>query len=90
MASDSTSGYGYSLTGTCSNLRRNGDIVSVDVSVEGSSYYSGDLYIDGNSVGRSWASVNGGSGSGSRTVSWSNHPGAFTNTTVTCRMKYTI
>lgn len=85
----STSGYGYSLTGNCSNLRRSGDTVYVNVSVSGSSYYSGNLYIDGTGVGSSWASANGGSSSGSRTLSW-NNPGAFTSRSITCRMRYQI
>ena len=85
----STSGYGYSLTANCSNLRRSGDTVYVDVSISGSSYYSGSLYIDGVSVGSSWSSANGGSSSGSRTLSW-NNPGVFSSRDITCRLKYQI
>lgn len=87
MATDSTSGYGYSLSGTTSNLRRSGATVYVDVSVSGSSWYSGELSIAGSGVGSPWKSANGGSSSGSRTLSWSS-PGAFTSRTVDCMMKY--
>lgn len=87
MASDS--GYGWSHSASCRNLRRSGATVYVDVSTSGSSYYYGELYISGSSVGSSWKSANGGSSSGSRTLSW-NCPGAFTSRSVECRMKYSI
>lgn len=85
----STSGYGYSLTGNCTNLRRSGRTVYVDVSASGSSTYSGTLYVDGTQVGSSWSSANGGSSSGSRTLSWDN-PGAFSSRSVTVRLRYQI
>lgn len=82
------SGYGWTLDGSCSNLRRSGRTVYVDVSASGSSYYSGTLYIDGTEVD-SWSSGGGGSGSGSRTLSW-DCPGAFSSRTVSVRLKYQI
>lgn len=85
----STSGYGYSLTGNCSNLRRSGDTVYVDVSISGSSYYSGELSVEGYGVGSSWLSANGGSSSGTKTLSW-NNPGAFSSREISCRLKYQI
>ena len=85
----STSGYGYSLTANCSNLRRDGDTVYVTVSISGSSYYSGTLYVQGTATGNSWLNANGGSGSGTRTLSW-NCPGAFSSRTIECRMNYQI
>ena len=85
----STSGYGYSLTGNCSNLRRSGDTVYVTVSISGSSYYSGTLYINGSAVGSSWVNANGGSSSDSKTLSW-NNPGAFSSRSIECRMNYQI
>lgn len=83
------SGYGWTHNASCSNLTRNGATVSVTVSTSGSSYYSGTLYIDGTKVGSSWLSANGGSSSGSRTLSW-NCPGAFSSRDITCRMIYQI
>ena len=85
----SSSGYGWEHSANCSNLRREGATVKVDVSTSGSSYYSGTLYIDGTAVGSAWASANGGSSSGSRTLSW-NNPGAFSSRNITCRMVYQI
>lgn len=83
------SGYGWTHNASCSNLTRNGATVSVKVSTDGSSYYSGTLYIDGTAVGSSWVSANGGSSSGSRTLTW-NCPGAFSSRQITCRMVYQI
>lgn len=83
----SHSGYGWEHSANCSNLRREGAIVKVDVSTSGSSYYSGTLYIDGTAVGSAWRSASGGSSSGSRTLEW-NNPGAFSSRAITCRMIY--
>ena len=77
----------YSLSANCSNLRRNGRTVYVTVSASGSSSYSGTLYINGSEVGRSWINANGGSTSGSKTLSW-DCPGAFSSRSITCRLKY--
>ena len=87
MASDS--GYGWSHSANCSNLRREGAKVLVDVSTSGSSSYSGTLYIDGNVVGTPWRNANGGSSSDSKTLEW-NNPGPFSNRSITCRMTYQI
>ena len=83
------SGYGWSHTANGGTLSRNGATVSFTITTSGSSYYSGTLYINGSAVGSSWLNANGGSSSGSKTLTW-NCPGAFSSRSITCRMIYQI
>lgn len=82
----SGSGYSYSVSGYCDNPYRDGKYIKVVVHASGSSTYSGTLYINGSAVGSSWANVNGGSTSGTRTLSFES-PGPFTSRSVEVRCK---
>lgn len=82
----SGSGYSYSVSGYCDTPYRDGAYIKVVCHASGSSTYSGTLYIAGVAVGSSWASLNGGSTSGKRTLSFYS-PGAFSSRTVEVRCK---
>lgn len=66
---------------------RDGAYVKYTINVSGSSGYYGSLYISGSSVGRSWMSANGGSGSGSKSYTVF-CPGYFAPRQHECRLNY--
>lgn len=75
-----------SLNASCSNLRRSGRTVYVDCYCSASSSYYGKVWVNG-SQKSTWTNANGGSYSGTTTISW-DCPGAFSSRTITCRLQY--
>ena len=75
-----------SFSASCNSLRRDGRTVYVNVYCSASSGYYGRVLVNG-SQKSTWTNANGGSYSGTTTLSW-DCPGAFSSRSIECRFQY--
>lgn len=75
-----------SFSASCNSLRRDGRTVYVNVYCSASSGYYGKVWVNG-SQKSTWTNANGGSYSGTTTLSW-DCPGPFSSRSIECRFQY--